>query len=121
MFKHVFDVDGDGFVSHADFEQACRKLQIKSDFHSVLHAVRALDTEGKGYLDYTEFSKKLTPGIAERVEGLHLPEVGPGKARIAENIKRTANVNQTVREVHQSFNPDYDTSKLRFLTTKIHI
>ena len=87
----------------------------------MLHAVRALDTEGKGYLDYTEFSKKLTPGIAERVEGLHLPEVGPGKARIAENIKRTANVNQTVREVHQSFNPDYDTSKLRFLTTKIHI
>ena len=28
VFRSVFDVDGDGFVSHADFEGACRKLQI---------------------------------------------------------------------------------------------
>lgn len=26
VFRSVFDVDGDGFVSHADFENACRKL-----------------------------------------------------------------------------------------------
>jgi hypothetical protein len=26
VYKQVFDADGDGFVSHADFETACRKL-----------------------------------------------------------------------------------------------
>ena len=31
VFRQVFDVDGDGFVSHADFEGACKKLQIQAD------------------------------------------------------------------------------------------
>jgi hypothetical protein len=26
VFRQIFDCDGDGFVSHADFERACRKL-----------------------------------------------------------------------------------------------
>jgi hypothetical protein len=26
VFRQVFDVDGDGFVSHADFDGACRRL-----------------------------------------------------------------------------------------------
>lgn len=26
VFRSIFDVDGDGFVSHADFEGACRRL-----------------------------------------------------------------------------------------------
>ena len=71
VFKTIFDVDGDGFVSHADFEGACRKLQIKSDYHSVLHAIRALDTENKGYFDYREFSKKISPGVGERLAAMN--------------------------------------------------
>ena len=30
VFRSIFDCDGDGFVSHADFEGACRKLQVKA-------------------------------------------------------------------------------------------
>lgn len=45
VFRQIFDCDGDGFVSHADFEGACRKLQVQADTKSILHAVRALDTE----------------------------------------------------------------------------
>ena len=26
VYRSVFDCDGDGFISHADFEGACRKL-----------------------------------------------------------------------------------------------
>lgn len=127
VFRSIFDVDGDGFVSHADFEGACRRLQVKADYHSVLHAIRALDTEQKGYLDYRTFSKKLTPGVGERMatlsatarEGgpkdesdlLILPDVGPSKHNLAAHIRKAANVTQTVREVRQAFNPDYDTSK----------
>jgi Ca2+-binding EF-hand superfamily protein len=59
VFRQIFDCDGDGFVSHADFEGACRRLQIKADPNSVLHAIRALDTNQKGYFDFTSFSKKL--------------------------------------------------------------
>ena len=66
---------------------------MKADFHSVLHAVRALDPEGKGYFDYNQFSKSLTPGIADRIASksdITLPDVGPSKNRIAENIRRAA-------------------------------
>lgn len=122
VFRQIFDVDGDGFVSHADFEGACRRLQVKADYNSILHAIRALDTEHKGYLDYRSFSKRLTPGVGERmmsmdgresgsVSELHFPDVGPSKSRLNSNIRRAANINQTVRDVRQSFNPDYDSSK----------
>lgn len=67
MFRTVFDVDGDGFVSHADFEGACRKLQIQADSKSIIHAIRALDTDQKGYFDYRSFSKKMQPGMSEKM------------------------------------------------------
>lgn len=89
VFKQLFDCDGDGFVSHADFEGACRKLQIKADPLSIMHAVRALDKEQKGYFDYKEFTKKMGPGMSERVasfengeeldNSVRLPDVGPNK------------------------------------------
>lgn len=56
VFKQVFDVDGDGFISHADFEGACRKLQIKQDHSSIMNAIKALDTENKGFFDFRTFS-----------------------------------------------------------------
>jgi Ca2+-binding EF-hand superfamily protein len=124
VFRQIFDVDGDGFVSHADFEGACRKLQVKADYNSILHAIRALDSERKGYLDFRTFSKRLTPGIGDRVakmdteresggalSELHFPDVGPSKSRLTTVMKKTGNIQQTVRDVRQSFNPDYDTSK----------
>jgi hypothetical protein len=90
-----------------------------------LHAIRALDQEQKGYLDYRTFAKRLTPGVGERMMStiessrtgdgalseLHFPDVGPSKSRLTTVMKRAANVHQTVRDVRQSFNPDYDTSK----------
>ena len=90
VYRSVFDVDGDGFVSHADFENACRKLQVQADSKSILHAIRALDTDKKGYFDYRTFSKKIAPGMSERMSALEdrhideaaevqLPEVVPTK------------------------------------------
>lgn len=102
VFRQVFDVDGDGFVSHADFEGACRKLQVKADYNSILHAIRALDQEQKGYLDYRTFAKRLTPGVSDRMASidpssgglgeLHFPDVGPSKSRLTTVMKRAANV-----------------------------
>lgn len=43
-------------------------------------------------------------------EDVRLPDVGPSKTYIADNIRKAANVQQTVRDVRQTFNPDYDTS-----------
>lgn len=110
VFRSIFDCDGDGFVSHADFEAACRKLQVKAQYSDVVHAIRALDTEQKGFLDFRSFAKKLTPGISERMtqlcqtptnvdDLLHLPDVGPGKKIISEHIKKAQTVGQTVRDV----------------------
>ena len=121
VFRSIFDCDGDGFVSHADFEGACKKLQVKAQYGDVLHAIRALDTEQKGYFDFRAFSKKMTPGISDRIAALDmgvdgeikltLPDVGPSKSRLADHIRKAATVTQTVRDVRQTFNPDYDTSK----------
>lgn len=83
-------------MSHADFEGACKRLQIKADFSSVLHAIRALDSDQKGYLDFRTFAKKLTPGVSERIasmdplrdgDDIRFPEVGPSKSRLSSNIK----------------------------------
>lgn len=82
-----------------------------------MQALRALDPDQKGYFDYRAFAKKLTPGVGERMallggasEDVRLPDVGPSKTYIADNIRKAANVQQTVRDVRQTFNPDYDTS-----------
>ena len=120
MFRTVFDVDGDGFVSHADFEGACRKLQIQADSKSIIHAIRALDTDQKGYFDYRSFSKKMQPGMSEKMslfdqhgsENITLPEVSaPSKQLLEGNIQKTATVTQTVRDVREKFNPDHEHSK----------
>ena len=95
VFRQIFDVDGDGFISHADFEGACKKLQVKADSQSVLHAIRALDTDQKGYFDYKTFSKNWGPGMSERLAKLaqsdkgikdlvHLPQVGLSKTTLNE-------------------------------------
>lgn len=97
VYRSVFDCDGDGFISHADFEGACRKLQVQADSKSIVHAIRALDTDHKGYLDYRSFSKKITPGMSERMSALEarhieesaevqLPEVVPTKQRLRSHI-----------------------------------
>lgn len=82
VYRKIFDCDGDGFVSHADFEEACRKLQIRSDASAVMQAIRVLDKDQKGFFDYNTFSKRMGPGVGEKVsaminggEVLSLPEV----------------------------------------------
>jgi hypothetical protein len=103
VYRSLFDCDGDGFISHADFEGACRKLQDQADPKSILHAIRALDTDQKGYLDYRAFSKKITPGMSERMSALEsrhtddtadvqLPEVVPTKQRLRSHIQKTQGV-----------------------------
>lgn len=100
MFRSVFDCDGDGFISHADFEGACRKLQVQADNKAILHAIRALDTDQRGYFDYRTFSKKITPGMSERMSALEdrhiddnaevqLPEVVPTKQVLRSHITQT--------------------------------
>ena len=122
MYRQVFDCDGDGYVSHADFESACRRLQVQADSKSIIHAVRALDNDQKGYLDFRSFSQKMTPGMSERIsalEGRHidrnaeiqLPEVQPTRQRLKTNITKTQGVTQTVRDVREAFNPDHEHSK----------
>ena len=103
VYRSLFDCDGDGFISHADFEGACRKLQVQADSKSIVHAIRALDTDQKGYLDYRSFSKKITPGMSERMSALEarhtedsaevqLPEVVPTKQRLRSHIQKTQGV-----------------------------
>jgi hypothetical protein len=119
VYRSLFDCDGDGFISHADFEGACRKLQVQADPKSILHAIRALDTDQKGYLDYRAFSKKIAPGMSERMSALEerhtedsaevqLPEVVPTKQRLRSHIQKTQGVQQTVRDVRNAFNPDHE-------------
>jgi hypothetical protein len=90
-----------------------------------MSAIRALDADNKGYFDFRTFSQKMTPGIGERFasmdptisesarENLHLPDLGPSKAHLATHIRKAGNIQQSVREVRQGFNPDYDTSKYK--------
>jgi hypothetical protein len=88
-------------VSHADFEGACKKLQIQADKKSIIHAIRALDTDKKGYFDYRSFSKKMQPGMSEKMalfeehvaDDLSLPQVSaPSKQLLEGNIKKTIGV-----------------------------
>lgn len=58
-FYHVFkqmDTDNDGFISYKDFEQHLEKNKIfasKDEVVTLMHNV--LDTERKGYIDFTTF------------------------------------------------------------------
>ena len=103
VYRSVFDCDGDGFISHADFEGACRKLQVKADSKAILHAIRALDTDQKGFFDYRAFSKKIAPGMSERMSALEerhvdeaaevqLPEVYPTKQILKSHINKAQGV-----------------------------
>jgi Ca2+-binding EF-hand superfamily protein len=58
-FYHVFkqmDMDNDGYISYKDFEQHLEKNKIfasKDEIVTLMHNV--LDTEQKGYIDFTTF------------------------------------------------------------------
>ena len=76
---------------------------MQADSKAILHAIRALDTHQKGYLDFRSFSKKIAPGMSERMSALEsrhtdetaevqLPEVYPTKQTLRSHIDKTQSV-----------------------------
>jgi hypothetical protein len=56
IFK-AFDVDGDGFVSHKDFERHLKQQKISATQEEISTLMKAvLDTNQNGFVDFKEFS-----------------------------------------------------------------
>lgn len=58
IFKQ-FDQDKDGFVSYQDFADKVKQMQISAPTENLVSLAKFLDKEGKGYLDFKNFSERF--------------------------------------------------------------
>lgn len=64
LFKR-FDVDGDGYVSHQDFDDFVKSIKVKANKNEVASIIKLLDGKNQGYLTFTDFSKVFSPSMSE--------------------------------------------------------
>jgi len=55
LFKR-FDSDGDGYVSHQDFDQFIKSIKVDASKKEVASIMKLLDTKNQGYLTFNDFS-----------------------------------------------------------------
>lgn len=74
-----------------------------------------LDPDGKGYLDFKDFSKKFGPTMSRQIEVAdqrkNLPNLVPSKDKLVEFGLRSKSLRENVERVRVSFLPDPDASK----------
>jgi Ca2+-binding EF-hand superfamily protein len=63
MFKR-FDMDGDGYVSHQDFDDFVKSIKVTATKKEVASVLKLLDTNNQGYLTFTDFSKVFSPSMS---------------------------------------------------------
>lgn len=68
LFK-AFDVDGDGFVSHKDFERHLKFIKINASAEEIEALMKnVIDVNGKGYVGFEDFSKRFGPNMSKTIK-----------------------------------------------------
>jgi proline dehydrogenase len=71
-----FDIDGDGVVTHEEFEKTYREIFVDGD-ERVGTIIKRLDPNNTGSIDYVEWSKLLTPADLPRLVSSCVDKSGP--------------------------------------------
>lgn len=108
-----FDVDGDGYMSHQDFDTFIKSIKVEADKKEVASILKLLDTKNQGYLTYTEFSKVFSPQMSAELVNVqqnetHMPNMAPSEEMYKYNQKNQHKFNDRVKQIRDTFKPDMD-------------
>jgi Ca2+-binding EF-hand superfamily protein len=111
-----FDVDGDGYMSHQDFDTFIKSIKVEADKKEVASILKLLDTKNQGFLTYTEFSKVFSPQMSAELVNTHqneshMPNMVPSDEMYKYNQKNQHKYNERVKQIRDTFKPDMDQSK----------
>mmetsp|Transcript_8413 Transcript_8413/g.12807 ORF Transcript_8413/g.12807 Transcript_8413/m.12807 type:complete len:295 (+) Transcript_8413:1398-2282(+) len=112
IFKK-FDKDHDGFVSYEDFQKCLESIKVIASKQEVASMMKLIDKESKGYLDYSQFSQVFSPNMGDNLVNIPLndtyfPNLQPSGAVNKRNIDRQTKMQDAVKEIRKSFQPDFD-------------
>ena len=115
LFKR-FDMDGDGYVSHQDFDDFIKSIKVKATKKEVSSIIKLLEGQNQGYLTFTDFSKVFNPRMSSELVQLnqtdtHMQNMAPSEERYRYNHKNQGGYNTRVKEIRETFKPDPDQSK----------
>jgi len=107
VFK-MFDVDGDGFISRKDFETKAEEINLvpRQDIPTL---VNYLDSENKGYVNFSEFHKKIRCNVTQQDEQGQvtvLPFVQPSKENFHKVNKYAPEAKKKLDEIISDLKPD---------------
>jgi len=79
-----FDADGDGYVSHQDFDNYIKTLKVSASKAEVASMMKLLDKNNQGYLTFNDFSKVFNPHMSTQlvnvsVNDSYLPNMAPSE------------------------------------------
>ena len=104
------DADGDGYVSYHDYEKALDKLQIQAARRDISASLQLLDPEGKGFLDFRAFSKKIGPNMTDQLtrdprsqSEIKLPNLVPNREKLRDVSHRGSSLMASVHEARKTF------------------
>jgi Ca2+-binding EF-hand superfamily protein len=111
-----FDKDKDGFISYGDFQQCLESIKVQASPEEVGSMMKLIDRNNKGYLSYTEFSQVFSPNMSEKLvqvplKDVHFPNLHPNKEMNNDNLLKQTQMQNTIKEIRKSFQPDLDTRK----------
>ena len=111
-----FDVDGDGYVSHQDFDNYIKKLKVDASKQEVASMMKLLDKQNQGYLTFTDFSKVFNPHMSTQlvnvsVNDSYLPNMAPSEEIYKMRKDEAPQMQTKVDEIRNKFKPDPDQSK----------
>lgn len=111
-----FDVDGDGYVSHQDFDNFVRSIKVDANKKEVASIMKLIDSKNKGYLTFNEFSKTFSPNMSTELVKIELtdnyfPNLVPSDDVTGLNRKNQHSFNERIKKIREQFKPDPDQSK----------
>ena len=113
----MFDADGDGYVSHEDFERGLQNLGVRHDAEDARQLMNFLDENKNGFLSFPEFAKGVRPDIlnshAKRLLGSTVtPTLQPSKEFYQRHLIASGKASEELSKARQAYMPDGQSPQL---------
>jgi len=107
----MFDADGDGYVSHEDFERGLQSLGVPHEAQDARQLMDFLDENKNGFLSFPEFAKGVRPDIlnshAKRLLGKAVaPALQPSKEFYQRHLEVSGKASEDLERARQAYLPD---------------
>jgi len=114
-----YDRDGDGYISHDDIRKQFKNLHVKATEDEVNKFIELVDPGKKGYLDFLNFSLKISPNMVESLAPLentlennlfrrYRQNLSPNRLKVEENIEYHKTFANRFLEIRNKFLPEAD-------------